>query len=237
MIDSRILLLDDAASMVELLAERIEHDLGCTVDRFRTVEAFLDAEPPETGWDLALVDLSFPHSKLNGVDALLHLHRTHPKTVRVVVTQADDWVSGMLRDAWEAIPLATVLSKSMPLGEFTRTLANLLRHGEAPVDPVIRSMLPSQRSPWRSLDGYRRLVQHAGHAKMWRALIELDEEPSYRDLSSTTGLSVNTLRNYRDQVLGELRLHDMDSPTMREMQLFARRCRPFLEPLIVQRLG
>ena len=127
--------------------------------------------------------------------------------------------------------------RSMPLGEFTRMLSTLLRDGEAPVDPVIRSMLPTQRSPWRSLDGYRRLVQHAGHAKMWRALIDLDEEPSYRELSATTGLSVNTLRNYRDQVLGELRLHGMDSPTMREMQLFARRCRPFLEPLITQRLG
>lgn len=232
----RVVLVDDATSVVELLAQRIENDLGCHVDSFRSVEEFLAAEPPEGGWHLAIVDLSFQQSKLNGVDALLHLYRTQPQAMRVVFTQGDDWVADLLRDAWEAIPLATVLSKSMPMADFTRTLAHVLRDGEAPVDPVIRPMLPGARSPWRSLDAYGRLVQHAGHAKLWRALIQFETEPSYRDLSVATGLSVNTVRNYRDQLLGELRLHDLVSPSMRTMQLFARRCRPFLEPLIADRL-
>jgi hypothetical protein len=81
------------------------------------------------------------------------------------------------------------------------------------------------------------LVQHAGHAKLWRALIGAEEEPSYRDLAVAARLSLNTVRNYREQLLPELSLHGLDNPAMREMQVFARRCRPFLQPFVTQKLG
>jgi hypothetical protein len=124
----------------------------------------------------------------------------------------------------------------MPMAEFVKVIEAVLRRGSAPIDPVIRPRLPAERSTWRSIEGYSRLIPHAGHAKLWRALIELEAEPSYRDLAKASGLSVNTVRNYRDQLLGELRLHGLENPTMRQMQVFAARCRPFLEPLIESRL-
>jgi DNA-binding NarL/FixJ family response regulator len=207
------------------------------VDVFRSVESYLLADVPEGGWDVAIVDLSFNRSTLNGVDVLLDLSHRCPGARLVVFTQGDDWVADLLRDAWEALPLATVIGKSMPVNEFVRSIRLVLRDGTAPVDPVIRPLLPEHRSPWRQLSGYRRLVQHAGHAKLWKVLIETDAEPSYRDLAVATGLSVNTVRNYRDQLLGELRLHGLDNPTMRAMQVFARRARPFLQPVLVERLG
>ena len=37
--------------------------------------------------------------------------------------------------------------------------------------------------------------------------------------------------------LCKLSLHGLDNPAMREMQVFARRCRPFLQPFVVQKLG
>ena len=132
---------------------------------------------------------------------------------------------------------ATVLSKSMPTGEFIRQIAQVLRDGSAPIDPVIRMLLPSARSPSRSIDSYSRLIQHAGHAKLWNALAVADVEPSYRDLAAATRLSVNTVRNYRGQLLGELRPHGLNNPTMHAMQVFARWCRPLLQPLIDERLA
>ena len=98
-------------------------------------------------------------------------------------------------------------------------------------------MLPAQRSPWRSLDGYGRLVGHAGHAKLWRALIELDDEPTNRDQAEHTGLSIQSVRNYRSELLGDLALHYLEAPRMREMQRFAKRCRPLLAPHIRAKLG
>jgi DNA-binding NarL/FixJ family response regulator len=234
---TRLLLVDDTSAITDLLAGRLRTDLGYEVDVFQTVDAYLAAIGPPDGWDIAIVDLSFNQSVLNGADVLLDLNARFPETRRVLNTQGDDWVRDLLRDVWEAIPLASVLGKTMPTNEFLRSIELVLRDGSAPVDPVIRPLLPEQRSPWRRLDSYARLVQHAGHAKLWRVLIASEAEPSYRDLAIATGLSVNTVRNYRDQLLGELRLHGLDNPTMRAMQLFAKRCRPFLQPFIAARLG
>jgi DNA-binding NarL/FixJ family response regulator len=233
---TRIALVDDAVAVGELVAFRLEQELRLAVDVFHDVQSFIDASPPEGGWALAIIDLSFQQSRLAGLDALIHVYRTQPRTLRILYTQGDEYVMDRMRDIWEAIPLATVLSKSMSTTEFVKLISQVLRDGSAPIDPVIRPMLPAERSPWRSIDSYGRLIQHAGHAKLWRALAEAETEPSYRDLAVATGLSVNTVRNYRDQLLGELRLHGLDSPTMRTMQLFARRCRPFLQPFIDERL-
>ena len=230
-----IVLVDDAAPVAELVAERLARDLRCHVTVFQEVRALIAARPPHDGWAVAIIDLSFQQSELGGIDALLHLWRTQPDTKLVLFTQGDEYVKDQLRDAWDAIPLASVVSKSMPMADFVDVIRRVARDGEAPVDPVIRPLLPTERSPWRSITGYERLVQHAGHAKLWRALLDTDDEPSYRELAVCSGLSVNTVRNYRDQLLGELRLHGLDNPTMRQMQTFARRCRPFLQPLLDRR--
>ena len=236
LVGQRIALVDDAAGVSELVARWLEHELGVVVDVFGDAATFIATPPPLGEWQLALVDLSFPQSEVDGLDILLHLQRNSPGTLRVLFTQGDDFVSEQLRDAWEAVPLATVLSKSMPMADLAKVIVQVVRTGSAPIDPVIRPLLPDERSPWRSAESYARLIQHAGHAKLWRALIQFDGEPSYRDLSRATGLSVNTVRNYREQLLGELRLHGLESPTMRVMQTFACRCRSFLAPLIAERL-
>jgi hypothetical protein len=108
-------------------------------------------------------------------------------------------------------------------------LREVAAHGSAPVDVLLQPWLPPERSHWRSIEGYGRLVGHAGHAKLWRALIELEEEPSYKQLAEYTGLSLPSVRNYRSELLDNLALHYLDRPKMRQMQLFAKRCRPLLE--------
>jgi DNA-binding NarL/FixJ family response regulator len=234
---THLLLVDDTTVITDLLAGRLCAELDASVDVYGRVEDYLDAVAPPDGWDLAIIDLSFNQSDLNGADVLLDLHQRHPRTRLLLHTQGDDYVRDLLRDVWEAIPLDAVVGKSMPTADFMRLVRTVLGGGSAPVDPVIRPLLPEERSPWRRLESYGRLVQHAGHAKLWRVLIAADAEPTYRDLALATGLSVNTVRNYRDQLLGELRLHGLDNPTMRSMQLFAKRCRPFLEPSVTARLG
>lgn len=229
-----ILLLDDAAPVTELLADAIRSRTGhdvVTLSRVDDLPALLE----RCTFDLAVVDLSFPNQPRNGLDALFLINRTSPVTRLMVLTQGDDWVADALRVAWEAFPLATAMSKSAPVASLIGAINQVLTTGRAPIDPVLQPLLPTSRSPWRSAEGYGRLVQHAGHAKLWRALIELDHEPSYRELAAVTGLSMNTVRNYREQLLGELALHGLSNPSMREMQVFAKRCRPFLEPWLVAR--
>ena len=141
------------------------------------------------------------------------------------------------KHAEKAFDLACAMSKMTSQAQVLRTLEQVARDGAAPVDPVLQPLLPEERSPWRSLDGYARLVDHKGHAKLWRALIELDEEPSYRELAEHTGLSLSAVSNYRAELLGHLNLHYMDAPRMREMQRFAKRCRPLLAPYLRAKLG
>lgn len=177
------------------------------------------------------------NSSLNGLHALLTLSQRAPRCRLVVYTTGDAPLAEILRDAWDAFDLACALSKSTDLSTVLRRLRHVAMHGRAPVDPVLQPLLPTNRSPWRSLEGYELLVGHAGHAKLWRALIEIEGEPSYKDLAAHTGLSLSAVSNYRSEVLRSLALHGLESPRMREMQAFAKRCRALLEPHIERRLG
>lgn len=234
-----LLLVDDAQGWTELLADVIRTRLGWTVTVAHGPDVVADTALDGAAFDIAVIDLSFPGDtgRRSGIDVLLWLHRTRPHTLLTVLTQGDEWVADALRDAWEAFALASVLSKSAPIDLTIAALAAIARDGSSAPDPVLAPLLPTQRSAWRSVEGYQRLVPHAGHAKLWQALIDCDDEPSYRDLAEITGLKLNTIKNYRGQLLPELALHDLEDPTMREMQQFARRCRPFLEAPIAARLG
>jgi DNA-binding NarL/FixJ family response regulator len=233
--DGTVLLLDDATTVNELLARELASRLGCEVTSRSSVEDLLESVP-HLSVDVALVDLSYANSPLTGLDALYHLHTASPHTRLAILTQGDEWVAQMLRDAWEAFPLATALSKSGSIATIIDAVARLLDGEDVPPDPVLRPLLPATRSPLRSLEAYGALIQHAGHAKLWRALIASDSDPSYRDIADATGLTVNTLRNYREQLLATLAFHGLVHPSMREMQQFARRCRPLLWPHIEERL-
>jgi DNA-binding NarL/FixJ family response regulator len=233
---TRVLLVDDAAAVTELFGSVLQRELGCevvVVPGPPGVEEVLREGPR---FDLAVVDLSFPQEETNGLDVLVAIHHHDAATRLVILTQGDDWVADLMRDAWEALPVAGAISKSTPTDGQLAALRLVLRDGSAPPDPVLQPWLPRERSPWRRAEGFGRLVQHVGHAKLWQALIEARIEPSYRDLASATGLKLNTLKNYRAQLLGELALHGLDDPSMHEMQAFAKRCRPLLRPFLVARL-
>lgn len=227
-------MVDDNATSLELIAEAITGRLGHAVILVTDVDAVTPEFCRTGSFDLALVDLSFRGSALSGLDVLLRLAAASPPTRLVLFTQGDDAVAELMRDAWEALPLASAVSKSLPLDLLLETVRRVLADGTAPPDPVLRPLLPATRSPWRRADGYRRLVHHAGHAKLWRALIDAGAEPSYEELHRLSGLKVNTLRNYREQLVPELGLHGLANPTMREMQAFARRCRPLLLPYLTR---
>jgi hypothetical protein len=233
---TRALLVDDAAGMADLFGAVVADRLGWEVVVLHHAGA-VTSEVASAGFDIAIVDLSFAGEERNGLDVLLTLHDQSPATLLVVLTQGDDWVAELLRDAWEALPLACALSKTSVLDQQLDRLAEVARTGSAPPDPVLSPWLPSARSPWRAAEHYGRLVAHVGHAKLWRALINGEGEASYRQLAASTGLKLNTLKNYRSQLLGELALHGLDDPSMRDMRDFARRCRPLLEPHMAARFG
>ena len=233
----RLLIVDDSTLAIDLLREAIEDELGWEVVTARSPDELACLLLERDGFDIALVDLSYVNSELNGLDALLALHERSPRCHMVVYTQGDPPLAEILRDAWDAFNLASALSKSTDLPIVLRTLTQVANHGTAPVDPVLQPLLPAERSRWRSLEGYGILVGHAGHAKLWRALIELDEEPSYKDLASHTGLSLSAVSNYRSEMLNHLALHYLEAPRMRQMQRFAKRCRALLEPHIRHKLG
>ncbi|MGQ0519607.1 MAG: hypothetical protein ACT4PX_00465 [Actinomycetota bacterium] len=227
---STILVVDDNPTTVRFLADTIAARLGHEVTLIARVEEVTPSVCASLLPHLALVDLSFRGTARSGLDVLMTLNGHSPATRLVPFTQGDDAVAELLRDAWEALPLASAVSKSLPLEQLLELIEEVLRDGSAVPDPVLRPLLPSQRSPWRSAEGYGRLVHHAGHAKLWHALLVTEGEPSYEELRRVTGLKINTLRNYREQLIPELALHGLRNPTIREMQRFARRCRPLLAP-------
>lgn len=227
----RVLLVDDAAALAELFGAELARRLGCDV---RVVVSVADVEEAlaDNAYDLAIVDLSYPQEDATGIDVLAEIHSKHPRTVLTVATQGDRWVRAILRDAWELLPVRTVLSKSAPLDFQVKMIEQTLAGAEVPVDPAIAVMLPPIRNLARTAESLEFLVPHQGHAKMWSALVEAPEDVTYQYIVERTGLKLNTVKNYRAQLLGQLRAHGLEDPTLREMQQFAWRCRALLRPYL-----
>jgi hypothetical protein len=49
-----------------------------------------------------------------------------------------------------------------------------------------------------------------------------------------TGLRLNTVKNYRAQLVPDLELHGLRDPSLKEMGEFAQRCQSFLVPYLEQ---
>jgi DNA-binding NarL/FixJ family response regulator len=228
---AQLLLVDDASALAELFAEVIRTKLGHVVTVVVSLRDMADVAGRLDHLDLALVDLSFPREPGSGLDALVDIHRTHPEARLAVITQGDDWVADILRDAWELLPVATVISKSAPLDYQLDAISQVIANGHAPVDPAIRPLLPSRRPTSRTAERFGALVQHAGHAKLWNALLAADD-PTYKEIADRSGLKLNTVKNYRAQLLPELAVHGLVDPTLRQMHDFAVRCRAFLSPFL-----
>lgn len=227
--------MDDAAALADLFASAIERELG---HRVHTVVSLADVAASLAlidAPDLALVDLSFPQEKGTGIEALVQIHSGSPTTKLAIITQGDEWVAEILRDAWDLLPITTVISKSAPLAYQLSAISQVLSTGSAPPDPAIQPLLPAQRNTHRTPERFGRLVQHAGHAKLWTALYQC-KEVSYSTLSDHSGLKLNTLKNYRAQLVDELVAHGLEDPSLQNMRRFAIRCWPFLEPYVARGL-
>lgn len=231
-----ILLVDDAAALAELFSRAIADALGHRVEFVTALADVGDALKQHPVFDLALVDMSFPQEHGTGLWALAEIHRGSPTTRLAIITQGDEWVAEILRDCLELLPIATVISKTAPLDYQLAAIRQVLAEGTAPPDPAIRPLLPRAGSNRRTPQQFEALVQHAGHAKLWRALMA-ETDVSYKALAVATGLKLNTLKNYRAQIVPELVNHGLVDPSLRDMRLFANRCRPFLDPYIDERLG
>jgi CheY-like chemotaxis protein len=234
---ARILLIDDAVALAELFANEIHRHGGhevTVVDAVAKVAGVLATHPP---FDLALVDLSFPGEAASGVDALATVHLTHPTTLLAIITQGDRWVAEPMRLAWELLPIASVVSKGAPLDHQLTMIDDVLTHGNAPPDPALQPLLPRVASGSRSMNEFAALVQHRGHAKLWNALLELDDEATYRTVAELTGLKLNTIKNYRAQLVPALVVQGLSDASLLDMQEFARRSRVFLLPHVERHLA
>jgi DNA-binding NarL/FixJ family response regulator len=230
---AHLMLVDDASALAELFAMAIETRLGHSVTVVVSLADVGGALRDIEKLDLAVVDLSFPQENGTGIDALSEVHRTRPSTRLAIITQGDEWVAQELRDAWELLPIATVISKSAPMNYQLDAIERVLTTGSAPVDPAILPLLPAQKSRYRTVERFAALVQHAGHAKLWSALLTA-KDPTYKQIADLSGLKLNTVKNYRAQLLPELAIQGLADPTLRQMQDFARRCRPFLQPYLTR---
>lgn len=233
---ARLLLVDDAEALTRLFAGAITDALGHELTVVTSLDELASTLAGNDPFDLALVDLSFPGQAGSGIDGLVTIHRETPSTQLAIITQGDEWVADVLRDAWELLPITTVISKSAPLDYQLGAIRQVLRDGTAPIDPAIQPLIPANRNPWRTSETFSSLVQHAGHAKLWSALLESGDDISYRSIANETGLKLNTVKNYRAQLLAELSLHGVDDASLVEMRAFARRCRSFLDPYITAAL-
>ncbi len=235
-----ILIVDDSEMLTELLGQRLTergYDVTITIDPTVAVDRIESMTDERTAPDIALVDLSFPQHDLNGLDVLMAFHRQGASTDLVVYTQGDHAISETLALAWEAFTPTCCVSKLSPFEHLASTLAAVAAGRTPPNDPTLAPYLPPERSPWRSTEAYARLVPHGGHAKMWQGLLDTDKPPTYRQLSEHTGLAVNTLRNYREDLVGELELQGWSDHTLRSMHEFAASRRPLLAPFVAGKLA
>ena len=233
---SSLLLVEDAAALAELFAEVLRARQGYDVQTcvaVEDVEEMLDLGP----YDLAIGDLSFPQEQATGLDAHVEIHAADPETKLAIMTQGDGWVGDLLRDAWDLLPIAAIISKTAPLNYQLTMITDVLDGAPVAIDPAIQPLIPSNRNPLRTPERFGRLIQHQGHAKVWNVLMRRDLEATYKQVADATGLKLNTVKNYRTQLLPELQVHGLDDPSLRQMQEFAWRCRAFLRPHVERALG
>ena len=148
---AHLLLVDDASALAELFAEAIERRLGYTVGVAVSLAGVEEALAKIDVLDLAIVDLSFPQENGTGIDALAEVHQARPEAMLAIITQGDAWVAETLRDAWELLPIATVISKSAPLAYQLGAIKQVITTGTALVDPAIQPLLPASKGGYRTI--------------------------------------------------------------------------------------
>jgi DNA-binding NarL/FixJ family response regulator len=225
-------MIDDNPALTAKIGQDLRNALDVEVVELHHLHK-LPAAVAATHFDVAIVDLSFPYQQpRSGLDALLYFHLVSPTTNCAILSAADEFVSEMICDAWEAFDLGTVLSKTRL--HHTESVTALLKGEKVQPDADARLLLPSTRNPARSLDAYVSLLPHHGLHRLWRALIAIRGDVNPKKVAKLTGsddqeqLSPSTVANYRQLVLQPLQSHNLVAPTLIEMARFARRVRPLL---------
>ncbi|MBM3684653.1 MAG: response regulator transcription factor [Actinobacteria bacterium] len=231
----RLLLVDEAVGFSELFAVALRDGLDAAVDVVAGPDA-AGAVAAAARPHVAVVDDRFPAFDCSCIDALVAIRERSPETKLVVLSRGDAAIVPAVRDAWELLPVVAVLSRTRTVEDLVDALRTVTEGGEGIVDAPFRAVLPEGRPSWRSVERFRLLVQHLGHAKLWSALLDPSVDIAYQAVAAQCGLAVNTIKNYRAQLLPELSVHGLDDPSLREMQAFAHRCRVLLRPWVDARL-
>ena len=138
--------------------------------------------------DLAIVDLSFPQERARLARLAPDRIACHRPPSLAIITQGDEWVAQLLRDAWELLPITTVISKSAPLAFQLDAIRRGPRRGSHH-DPAIQPLLPKTRRALVRRPRFGAFVQHAGHAKLWRPHCSAIDDANYKALADTPASS------------------------------------------------
>jgi DNA-binding NarL/FixJ family response regulator len=232
---THLLLFDHSAALVELVGRHLETEFGHRVMGLTDAEDLASFGPLAGGSspDVLVAEPDGPAGDTVGLESILTFGRAHLETAIVFFTAAVDELR--LSIAWDAVRPASAVSKRSPLRVLDHTLAAVVKRGSCPPDPALHlRSLPTSKPC--GVDTCDWLVPHRGHAKLWQALLEAHAPPTYRTIADRTGLAVNTIRNYRDDLLAELANWGLVNPTMREMHEFAAAVGPLLRPVVETRL-
>lgn len=187
---------------------------------------------------LAVVDMSYPRSSLTGLDVLTRIHVHSPSTRLLLFSNADRSLASLIALAWEALPIAAAAAKNDEKSFLT--IANWCLSEPQPLrrsDEELAMWLPETPDPSRRYENWHLLMEHAGHARLIRALYGFEDEPSHQQLATETGNALNAVRSYIQFVRDRLELV-MHYPRMRSTGLhrFIRAARPLLEPHVAEKL-
>jgi DNA-binding NarL/FixJ family response regulator len=192
---ARVVIVDDhrmfAESLARLLADEEDVDVvGIVQDPTRAGEVIDELDP-----DVVLVDYQMPGR--DGVQVTADIKRDHPSTMVVMLTSSvDDHVLLSAIDAG----CSGFLTKDRAASEVT-TAVRAAAAGEALISPAqLARLLPRLSRAHRTLgsdltDRERELLRH------------LATGASNKAIAAELSLSVNTVRNYVQSVLGKLDAH------------------------------
>ncbi|MFV0526273.1 MAG: hypothetical protein ACK5RL_17440 [Acidimicrobiales bacterium] len=227
---TELVLIDIAGRFADVLDHRLLHRDHHSMRLTAPDQALHEArrshpQPP----DVVVVDPEAMTGDVSGLDGAVWFRRWCPESALVFLVRTDPagCPSPVVRVAWETLRPWGAVARSSP-AIVVEAVHRVLRGPEVTVDPVLRPWLGSRDALRPGRPPLERLVQHGGHVKVWRALLRFDEPPSYRQVALLTGLSVNTIRSYRQDLLGPLAAVGLSRPSMGDLFTFARGVRPLL---------
>lgn len=218
-----VLLVDDreaTARMYEGWLTKLGHAVDVVIEPPLVTPEYLAARAP----DLAVIDMNYAAYDMSGLDVLLLLYRHVPACRLVVLTNGDPAVGDMLRISWEALPVVAALSKGTLFPDFERAIVDALA-GKDFIDADLQAWLPKERDRARSIDQFRGLIGHAGHARLLLSLCEHADPPSQGEIAQSNGWVVATVRNYTDHITQRLEIFGFGKMGYAELYSFVQAAR------------